>query len=133
MNIAIIGAGGKMGCRLTNNLVKTSHTLLLVEVSEEGKARIAQNGQQVAAQDEALARADAVILALPDRVLGKVAHGVVPQVRPGCMIVTLDPRRRMRASCRSGMTSRSLCRIHAIRACSSIWKRRRSARTSSAA
>jgi ketopantoate reductase len=91
MNIAIIGAGGKMGCRLTNNLVKTTHTLLLVEVSDEGKSRIAQSGRQVTAQDEALATADAVILALPDRVLGKVAHGVVPQVRPGCMVITLDP------------------------------------------
>lgn len=80
-----------MGCRLTNNLVKTSHTLLLVEVSDEGKARIAQNGLQVTPQDQALATADAVILALPDRVLGKVAHAVVPQLRAGCMVITLDP------------------------------------------
>ena len=91
MNIAIIGAGGKMGCRLTANLVKTAHNLLLVEVSDEGRAHIAQNGQQVTAQDDALAQADAVILALPDRVLGKVAHQIVPQVKPGTMIITLDP------------------------------------------
>jgi hypothetical protein len=41
--------------------------------------------------DAALAGADVVILAVPDCVLGKVAHEIVPQVRPGTMIFTLDP------------------------------------------
>jgi D-apionate oxidoisomerase len=89
--IAILGAGGKMGCRLTDNLVKHGHTLLLVEVSDAGKQRIAERGQSVTPQPDALPKADAVILALPDRVLGKVAHEVVPQLQPGTMVITLDP------------------------------------------
>jgi 3-oxoisoapionate kinase len=32
-----------------------------------------------------------VILALPDRVLGQVAKEVVPQVKAGCLVMTLDP------------------------------------------
>jgi hypothetical protein len=89
--IAILGAGGKMGCRLTNNLVKHDHTLLLVEVSDAGKQRVAERGHHTTAQEIALARAEVVILALPDRVLGKVAHEVVPQLKPGTMVITLDP------------------------------------------
>ena len=32
-----------------------------------------------------------VILALPDRVLGRVAREVVPRLRPGALVITLDP------------------------------------------
>jgi hypothetical protein len=89
--IAILGAGGKMGCRLTDNLVKHDHTLLLVEVSDGGRQRVAERGHQTTAQEAALARAEVVILALPDRVLGKVAHEIVPQLKSGTMVITLDP------------------------------------------
>ncbi|HAV63945.1 MAG TPA: semialdehyde dehydrogenase [Verrucomicrobiales bacterium] len=89
--IALLGAGGKMGCRLTDNLAKFNHQLLLVEVSDAGKQRIAERGQSVTPQADALAAAEVVILALPDRVLGKVAHEVVPQLKPGTIVITLDP------------------------------------------
>jgi D-apionate oxidoisomerase len=90
-SIAIIGAGGKMGCRLTARLRLTSHRLLLVEVSEAGKARIAECGLATASQADAVAAADVAILALPDRVLGHVARDVVPQLRTGTLVITLDP------------------------------------------
>jgi dihydrodipicolinate reductase len=32
LTIAVIGAGGKMGMRVSNNLVKTSHTVFYSEV-----------------------------------------------------------------------------------------------------
>ncbi len=89
--IAIMGAGGKMGCRLTDNLVKHDHKLLLIEVSEAGHERVTQRGFQTTAESVALAEAEVVILALPDRVLGKVAHSVVPKLNPGTMVITLDP------------------------------------------
>lgn len=91
--IAILGAGGKMGCRLTDNLLKAqpAHQLLLVEVSQQGCANVAQRGLVTTDQADALAQAEVVILALPDRVLGKVAHDVVPKLRSGTMVVTLDP------------------------------------------
>ena len=39
--IALIGAGGKMGARTTDNLLKTDHEARYVEVSEAGRAEIA--------------------------------------------------------------------------------------------
>lgn len=89
--IAILGAGGKMGCRLTDNLVKHNHKLLLVEVSEAGRANIAKRGLTPTPQSEALGAAAAVILALPDRLMSKIAHDVVPQLQPGTLVITLDP------------------------------------------
>lgn len=91
--IAMIGAGGKMGCRLVDNLVKVTppHELLLVEVSDPGKANIAARGLETTAQADALPRAEVVILALPDRVLGKVAHQMIPELRSGTLVITLDP------------------------------------------
>lgn len=89
--IAILGAGGKMGCRLTDNLVKHNHALLLVEVSEAGQANIAQRGLTTTPQADALATAEVLILALPDRLMSRIAQGVVPQLRPGTLVITLDP------------------------------------------
>lgn len=91
--IAIFGAGGKMGCRLTDHLVKSEsqHELMLVEVSEAGLANIAQRGLQPADAAEALARAEVLILALPDRVLGEIAHRAVPKVQAGTIVMMLDP------------------------------------------
>ncbi len=91
--IAIFGAGGKMGCRLTDNLLKSSpaHELLLVEVSETGKEKIHNRGLATTEQAEALKRAGVVILALPDTALGHVAGRVVPQLASGSMVITLDP------------------------------------------
>jgi hypothetical protein len=90
--IALFGAGGKMGCRLTDNLVKhPEYQMRSVEVSEAGIAALGERGLSPTPQTEALAEADAVILALPDRILGRVAQEIVGQVKPGTIIMTLDP------------------------------------------
>ncbi|MCC7335502.1 MAG: NAD(P)-binding domain-containing protein [Pirellulaceae bacterium] len=91
--IAIIGAGGKMGCRLTDNLVKSpsKHELLLVEVNEAARSKIEQRGLATIDQADALARAEVVILALPDRVLGRAAESIVPQLNPSTIVMVLDP------------------------------------------
>ncbi len=89
--IAILGAGGKMGCRLTDNLRKHSHQLLLVEVSDPGRAQIARRGLTTTPQADAARAAEVIVLAVPDRLLGGISHEVVPQVRPGTLIITLDP------------------------------------------
>ncbi|HUF63955.1 MAG TPA: phosphogluconate dehydrogenase C-terminal domain-containing protein [Verrucomicrobiales bacterium] len=89
--IAIIGAGGKMGGRLTANLRNRRHTLLLVEASENGCERVRANGFEVTSRDEALTRADTVILAVPDRALGTVAREILPLLQPGALVITLDP------------------------------------------
>ncbi len=92
IQIALLGAGGKMGCRVTDHLKDNPrYRLHYVETGERGLANLRERGVSPTPRDEALRAADAVILALPDRVLGKVAHEVVPLLRPGCMAFTLDP------------------------------------------
>lgn len=90
--LLIMGAGGKMGCRIVDHLKDhPDYQLLCAEVSEPGKAQLEQRGIQPISADEAAATVDAVVLALPDRVLGKVAAGVVPKLKSGALVITLDP------------------------------------------
>jgi len=93
MKIALMGAGGKMGCRLTDNLVNhpDKYEMAFVEVSEAGIANLEERGLSVTPQDEALADADAVILALPDRLIGQISADIIPQLKAGAMVVALDP------------------------------------------
>ena len=92
IHLTLLGAGGKMGCRITDHL-KSHHdyTMHYVESGERGLTNLTQSGVTPTPREEALRVADAVILALPDRVLGKVAQDVVPQLRPGTLVITLDP------------------------------------------
>ena len=92
IHLTLLGAGGKMGCRITDNLKShPDYTMHYVESGERGLANLIQRGVTPTPREEALRVADAVILALPDRVLGKVAQDVVPQLRPGTLVITLDP------------------------------------------
>ncbi|HBD90948.1 MAG TPA: semialdehyde dehydrogenase [Gemmobacter sp.] len=89
--IALFGAGGKMGVRLSKNLANTDFTVRHVEVSEAGRARLkAEVGVDCLPAEEAVQGADVVVLAVPDTAIGKVAAGVVPLVAPGTMVVCLD-------------------------------------------
>jgi len=90
--IALIGAGGKMGCRITDHLKEhPGYRLRCVECSERGVANLAHRGVTPVPMEEAVGDADVVILAVPDRLLGQVADQVVPHMKAGAMIVTLDP------------------------------------------
>jgi hypothetical protein len=90
--IALMGAGGKMGCRITDNIKDMpQYDVRYIEVSQAGIDNLAQRGIKTTPQAEALAAADVVILALPDRLIGAITQAIVPVVRPGTMIVSLDP------------------------------------------
>lgn len=88
--IALIGAGGKMGARITDNLLRTDHEVRHVEVSEAGRANLAKRGVSAVETAEALRGADAVILAVPDNRIGKVTASVEPSLEPGTMLIVLD-------------------------------------------
>jgi pyrroline-5-carboxylate reductase len=90
ISVALFGAGGKMGCRLANNLVKTDYSLMFVEPYESGQARLAEMGLTVTEAGEAAGLADVVILAVPDNRIGEVAHEVVPMMKPGASLIMLD-------------------------------------------
>lgn len=89
--IALFGAGGKMGVRLSRNLAKTDYAVAHVEVSEAGQARLREAvGVDCVAPEVAVQGADVVVLAVPDTAIGKVAGMVVPMVAPGTIVICLD-------------------------------------------
>jgi len=89
--ITLVGAGGKMGLRLTNNLMRSEHEMSYLEVSAPGIERLRGIGIQVAEEKTALPRADVVILAVPDVMLGKISGLVIPQMKSNALVMTLDP------------------------------------------
>ena len=91
LTIAVIGAGGKMGMRVSNNLQRSSHNVLYAENSPTGQQRTTEAGRTLTDSAEAVANADVVILAVPDIALGPVSSALVPQLQPGTIVLTLDP------------------------------------------
>ena len=91
--VSVIGAGGKMGTRVTNNLVKhpDSIDLYFCEASEAGVASIESRGFSVVAAEEAVPKSDIVVLAVPDVIIKKVSVGIVAMMRPGATMIILDP------------------------------------------
>lgn len=89
--IALLGAGGKMGVRLARNLQGSRFEVRHVEVGEAGRRRLAEElGVTCVGQDAALDGAQVVVLAVPDTVIGRVAHAIAPRLAPGTMVMTLD-------------------------------------------
>ncbi len=52
--IALFGAGGKMGCRLTDNLKDSGYRMRYVEISDDGIENLRARGLSTTPQDEAL-------------------------------------------------------------------------------
>lgn len=89
--IALLGAGGKMGVRLAKNLLDTRFTVSPVEPSPEGRDRLVQaTGQQCVDSRTAIRDADVILMATPDRLIGKIAHEIIGEVKPGAAIIMLD-------------------------------------------
>lgn len=89
--IALFGAGGKMGVRLSRNLARTEFETAHVEVSDIGKKRLkAELGFDCQTPDDALKDADVIVLAVPDTAIGKVTAGIIDKVKSGAMIICLD-------------------------------------------
>jgi D-apionate oxidoisomerase len=89
--IALLGAGGKMGVRLMKNLQSTRFAVSPVEISAEGRDRLATaTGAQCVDMGAALLDADIVVMAVPDRAIGTVAHQIVGDLRPGTAVIVLD-------------------------------------------
>ena len=89
--IALIGAGGKMGCRLTDNFLKDGSSVSYVETAPPGLERLRERGVATTTLAAAVPGADVVILAVPDVVMGEMAREVVAAMKPGSLLLTLDP------------------------------------------
>lgn len=88
--IAVLGAGGKMGYRVSANLRSSPYEMSHVEVSEVGRARLQELGLSAKSAEDALPQADVVILAIPDSAIGKVTHQLVGQFKHGAILIALD-------------------------------------------
>ena len=90
--IALVGAGGKMGCRLTDNFLKCPHYLLdYLEISEQGIQNLGKRNVVTGNAEKAIPEADVVILAVPDVAIGKISNQIIPSMKAGALVLTLDP------------------------------------------
>jgi len=90
--VALVGAGGKMGCRITDNMRnQTDYRVLHVEVAPAGLANLAKRGVAAVPAAEAVPAADFVVLAVPDNRVEAISAKVVPLMKPGAALVHLDP------------------------------------------
>jgi hypothetical protein len=90
--VALFGAAGKIGARIADKLRDDPEVqTLYVEKGEVGLAQLRQRGLSPTSQAEAVRLADTVVLAIPDTLIGTVAHALVPTLKPGTMVMLLDP------------------------------------------
>lgn len=90
--IALFGAAGKMGTRISNRLKEDPlFQTFYVESGEAAEARLGERGLTPTPPEEAARQADIVILSIPDKLIGKVSAQVVPLMKPRAMMVLLDP------------------------------------------
>ena len=90
--ICLLGAGGKMGMRLSRNFSRSDLDVRYVELKEENRARLTKEfGVTCDPDDSAVATADIVIMAVPDFCLHEVSESVVPRMKSGAVVMALDP------------------------------------------
>lgn len=90
--IALVGAGGKMGCRLTDNFLKHSeYDVAYLEISPPCIEKLRERGVSTTPHEKAIPGADVVILAVPDVAIGKISDELIPAMKPGALVITLDP------------------------------------------
>jgi hypothetical protein len=90
--VALFGAGGKMGCRITDNMKKQqAYRMLHVETAAAGIENLARRGVPPVPAGEAVPSADCVVFAVPDNRLATISAQVVPLMKAGALVVCLDP------------------------------------------
>jgi hypothetical protein len=90
-DIALFGAAGSMGTRISKSLRNDDEYNVLYVEAPESLQKLKERGDEPTAPEQAVQQADIVILAVPDKFIAQVASQIVPKVRPGTMIMTLDP------------------------------------------
>lgn len=90
--IALLGAAGNMGTRVWRAIKDDGdYQLLCVEEGEPGRKKLRERGIEATPADQAVPIADVALLAVPDSLIGRVSAAVVPKMRPGAILMMLDP------------------------------------------
>jgi len=88
--VAVLGAGGKMGYRVSANLRRAPYEVSHIEVTEAGRNRLKELGITCVDADRVLPEADVVILAIPDNMIGKITSNLVDKFKRGATLIALD-------------------------------------------
>lgn len=91
VKVVLAGAGGKMGMRLTHNLKDSAYEMSFLEISQTGIDKLKEKGVTANQNMDSIPEADVVILAVPDVALEKVSANIIPIMKSGALVVTLDP------------------------------------------
>lgn len=90
--ISLIGAGGKMGLRLSDNFLKNpQYEVTYVEIAQAGIAKLAERGIKATETSDSVQETDVVILAVPDVTIGVISEALIPKMKAGAVVLTLDP------------------------------------------
>jgi D-apionate oxidoisomerase len=90
--IALFGAAGKMGTRITSRLKEANeYSTFYVEAGETAENILRERGLEPTPYEQAASEADIIILAIPDKLIEKVAGEVVPHMKSNAMLLLLDP------------------------------------------
>jgi hypothetical protein len=80
-----------MGVRLTQNLKNSDYEMAYLEISPQGMQKLGEKGVAVTMAADCIPEADIVILAVPDVALSMVSREMIPMMKRGALVVTLDP------------------------------------------
>ena len=72
IKIGILGAGGKMGMRISANLKKLRNEIFFIENAEIGIKRLEESGLKVSTPAAAMDQLDVLILAVPRGIITKM-------------------------------------------------------------
>jgi len=93
IKVAVIGAGGKMGVRTSNNLAKAQNEveIWLTDSGEAGIKSILDRGFMPSEAKDVVPKADIIVLAVPDKLIEVVSEKIVSMMTPGSGLIILDP------------------------------------------
>lgn len=89
--VVIMGAGGKMGLRAAEKIGKSRRYKVMLCESDRDRAKaLGKEGFEVNAPSAVLPKADFVLLAVPDALIGQISHEVVPLMKDKATLIMLD-------------------------------------------
>lgn len=90
-SVVIMGAGGKMGVRAAERLGEDQrYKVILCESNGERARALEKEGFKISEPDAVLPMADFVLLAVPDALIGRISHEVVPRMKKDATLIMLD-------------------------------------------
>lgn len=88
--VALVGAGGKMGARLSRNFAGSAYSVTYVENDPVRREALEASRGITCQPVESVHDCEIIILAVPDNAIGAVAARIAPTLKAGTMVIVLD-------------------------------------------